>query len=160
MVRCVALPAAGAAYAGPGPPENGDTMKRVLILALLPLLAASCCPTCKQPPPAAAAAPAAGKQLIGARLQVKAEQVEAFTAAAKAVIAASRAEPGCISYTLLQDPYDKTVFFFFEEWKNQQAIDDHFATQHFKDFGAQLKDMLAGKPAITIYACPSEKKVD
>ncbi len=130
-------------------------MKRFLILALLPLLAASCCPTCKPLP----AAPE-GKQLIGARLQVQADKVEAFLAAAKPIIAASRAEPGCISYTLLQDPYDKSVFFFFEEWKSQGAIDEHFATQHFKDFGAQLKDFLAGKPAITIYACPGEKKVE
>ena len=91
--------------------------------------------------------------------QVKAEKADEFAAAAKAVIAASRAEPGNISYTLLQDAYDKTTFFFFEEWKSQKAIDEHFATPHFKAFGAQLKDFLAGAPAITIYACPAEKKV-
>jgi quinol monooxygenase YgiN len=136
-------------------------MKRLLSLALLPLLAASCCPQCKPPPPQATAAVSAdGKKLIGARLQVKADKVEAFIAAAQLCITASRAEPGCISYTLLQDPYDKAAFLFFEEWKNQQAIDEHFTTPHFKAFGTQLKDFLAGAPTITIYSCPSEKKVE
>ena len=135
-------------------------MKTNLSVVLLALLLTSCGVCEKQTvTPTAVATPAVGKKIIGARLQVKAEKVDEFVAAAKAVIAASRAEPGCISYTLLQDPYDKTAFCFFEEWKSQAAIDEHFATAHFKAFGAQLKDLLAGAPAITIYSCPDEKKV-
>jgi quinol monooxygenase YgiN len=100
----------------------------------------------------------AGKKLIGAKLTIKAEKVQEFVEAAKTVIAASRAEPGCISYTLYQDPYEKTAFFFFEEWKDQAAIDFHFSTPHFKAFGEKMKNLAAGPAAITIYACPSEKK--
>ena len=105
-------------------------------------------------------APAAdtGKKLIGAKLTIKLEKVEEFIAAAKTIIAASRAEPGCISYTLYQDPYERTVFFFFEEWKDQAAIDFHFAAPHFKAFGERMKDLAAGPAGITIYSCPSEKK--
>ncbi|MEI6808392.1 MAG: putative quinol monooxygenase [bacterium] len=99
-----------------------------------------------------------GKKLIGAKLSIKADKVDEFAAAAKTIIAASRAEPGCISYTLYQDPYDKTAFFFFEEWKDQAAIDAHFAMPHFKAFGPSIKDLVAGAPAITIYSAPSEKK--
>ena len=99
-----------------------------------------------------------GKKIIGAKLQIKPEKVDAFVEAAKAIIAASRAEPGCISYTLYQDPYDRSVFFFFEEWKSQAAIDFHFATPHFKEFGAKLKDLSAGPASITIYSCSSETK--
>ena len=143
-------------------------MKLFLSLALLPLLAASCdvqvkTETTMQPKvttTTATVATAGAKKIIGARLQVKAEKADEFVAAAKACIAASRAEPGNISYTLLQDPYEKTTFFFFEEWKSQQAIDDHFGTAHFKTFGAQLKDFLNGAPTITIYDAPHEKKVE
>ena len=136
-------------------------MKTNLSVVLLALFLTSC-GVYEKPaatPAAVAAAPAAGKKIIGARLQVKAEKVDEFVAAAKPVIAASRAEPGCLSYTLLQDPYDKTAFCFFEEWKSQQAIDEHFATPHFKAFGAQLKELITGAPVITIYSCPDEKKV-
>lgn len=99
-----------------------------------------------------------GKKLIGAKLNIKADKVKEFVAAAKTVISASRAEPGCISYTLYQDPYDQTVFFFFEEWKDQAAIDAHFSTPHFNAFGGKLQDMAAGPASITIYSCPSEAK--
>ncbi|MCX7008651.1 MAG: putative quinol monooxygenase [Kiritimatiellaeota bacterium] len=140
-------------------------MKRILSLALLPLLVTSCdlkvqTETKMEPQVSVTSAAVSGKKLIGARLQVKAEKVDEFIAAAKPCIAASRAEPGCISYTLLQDPSDKTAFLFFEEWKNQQAIDEHFGTPHFKAFGAQLKDFLNGKPVITVYDCSGEKKVE
>lgn len=100
----------------------------------------------------------AGKKVIGAKVTIKAEKVKEFVAEAKTIIAASRAEPGCISYTLYQDPYKHTVFFFFEEWKDQAAIDAHFATPHFKAFGAKLQDLAAGPADITIYSTPSEKK--
>jgi len=99
-----------------------------------------------------------GKKIIGAKLTIKAEKVDEFALAAKAIIAASRAEPGCISYTLYQDPYERTVFFFFEEWKDQAAIDAHFVMPHFKSFGEKMKDLAAGPAGITIYSCPSEKK--
>jgi quinol monooxygenase YgiN len=99
-----------------------------------------------------------GKKLIGAKLSIKPEKVGDFVATARTVIAASRAEPGCISYTLYQDPYERTVFFFFEEWKDQAAIDAHFATPHFNAFVSKLEDMAAGPAGITIYSCPSEKK--
>ena len=140
-------------------------MKRFLSLALLPLLVSSCdvkikTETNMQPKDTPTISADSGKKIIGARLQVKAEKADEFIAAAKACIAASRAEPGCLSYTLLQDPYDKTSFCFFEEWKSQKAIDEHFATPHFKAFGAQLKDFLAGAPAITVYDCSGEKKVE
>ena len=99
-----------------------------------------------------------GKKLIGAKVKIKADQIEAFVAVAKPMLAASRAEAGCISYTLYQDPYDRTAFFFFEEWKDQAAIDFHFATAHFKAFGDQIKDLVDGAPAITIYDAPTQKK--
>jgi len=99
------------------------------------------------------------KKIIRAKVVLKAGQVGAFVAAAKIIITASRAESGCISYTLLQDPFDQTVFYFFEEWKNKKAIDLHFATPHFKAFGVELKAMVSGPPAITVYTCPREHQV-
>lgn len=128
-------------------------MKGILFGALAMAVAAVGC--CGGKP---AASGDSGKKIIGAKLTIKADKVDDFIAAAKTIIAASRAEPGCVSYTLYQDPYNKTVFFFFEEWKDQAAIDTHFAMPHFKAFGAAIKDLVDGPPAITIYACPSEKK--
>src|SRR5512133_345849 len=76
--------------------------------------------------------------MIIAKLTVKAEKVEAFTEAAKEIIEKSNKEPGCKSYQLYQDPYDNTKFVFVEEYKNQAAVDAHFAADYFKAFGPKI----------------------
>ena len=94
------------------------------------------------------------KKLIAAKISVKPDQVKAFIEATPAILAASRAEPGCVSYTMYQNPHEPASFFFFEQWKDQAAIDAHFATPHFKAFGEQIKNMVAAPPEIVIYdAC-------
>ncbi len=55
-------------------------------------------------------------------------------AAARAAMQATRQEPGCISYTLSADLEDASLFHVFEEWKNQAALDGHFAQPHMADF--------------------------
>ena len=135
-------------------------MKVGILTGALALALAAVCVGVGKEAPAAASAPAAaaGKKIIGAKLTIKADKVEEFVAVAKTIIAASRAEPGNLSYTLYQDPYERTTFFFFEEWKDQAAIDAHFAMPHFKAFGEKMKDLTAGPAAITIYDCVCEKK--
>ena len=125
----------------------------VLAIATAGLLASGCATTSAQsccPAAKSCCMKAACKKLIAAKLTLKADKADAFIVAVKPLIAASRAEPGCISYTLYRNPHEPTAFFFFEEWKDQAAIDFHFATPHFKDFGDKIKDMIVGSPEITI----------
>ena len=49
--------------------------------------------------------------------------------------AASRAEPGCISYTIYRAKDDPTLFYIHEEWRDQAALDAHNAMPHFKEYG-------------------------
>ena len=107
--------------------------------------AASCCKEGE----GCAAASAAQKTII-AQIFIKAENVDAFLEASKGLIEKSRAEEGCITYNLYQDPNDRTKFLFFEEWKNQAAIDYHFETEHFKDFGKMLEEFASADAVITI----------
>ena len=41
-------------------------------------------------------------------------------------VAASRKEPGCISHRYLLSPEIDHCLFFYEEWKDRDAIDFHF----------------------------------
>ncbi|MGH7329315.1 MAG: putative quinol monooxygenase, partial [Polyangiaceae bacterium] len=50
------------------------------------------------------------------------------------------------------EPTSPNSFIFFEEWANQDAIDAHFATPHFKAFMEQFPPMIDGAPNIAIYA--------
>ncbi len=97
------------------------------------------------------------KKVIGAQVFIKPEKVVDFLAVTDDLVTKSRAEAGNISYTLYQDPKDNTKFFVFEEWKDQAAIDFHFATEHFQNFGKTLNECAASPAVITIYDCPSQK---
>ena len=99
------------------------------------------------------------KKIISAQVFIKPEKVTAFVDATKDLIKKSRAEEGCVSYSLYQDPQDKTKFLFFEEWKNQAAVDFHFATDHFQKFGETLEECSSAPAVITIYDSVAEEKV-
>ena len=63
----------------------------------------------------------------------------------------SRAESGCLTYDFYQKQPEGNEFLFFEEWRDQAALDAHFATQHFADFVKALPELIEGAPRIRIY---------
>ncbi len=97
------------------------------------------------------------KMMIVAHVSVKPDKTKDFIAAAKEIIAKSNQEAGCTGYQLFQDPYDSTKFVFVEEYKNQAAVGAHFATEHFKSFGAKIGDLVAGPPSIKIITVAAEQ---
>jgi quinol monooxygenase YgiN len=121
------------------------TLSFFLILGLLiPVLAC----TKKQPAPAETSsfepvADTLSKKMITAKIFIKPENVADFIEAAKVMIDSSNAEPGCESYMLYQNPYDNTKFIFVETWKDQAAIDAHFAMPYFVAWGPKTKDWLS-----------------
>ncbi|HAH10176.1 MAG TPA: antibiotic biosynthesis monooxygenase [Alphaproteobacteria bacterium] len=62
----------------------------------------------------------------------------------------SRAEPGCISYHFYEDALEPNAFFFYEEWKDQAAVDFHFAQAYCLAFIAKAREIAAEEPKITI----------
>ncbi len=48
---------------------------------------------------------------------------------------ASRAEAGCITFDVSRSIEDETAFVLYEEWNDQAALDVHYATDHFKNYG-------------------------
>ena len=94
--------------------------------------------------------------MIVAKISVKPEKVKAFTEAAKEIIEKSNKEPGCKSYQLYQDPYNSTKFVFVEEYRNQAAIDAHFASDYFKAFGPKIADMVQEPAKIKIITVSKE----
>lgn len=53
-------------------------------------------------------------------------------AAAKAMIAATRSEPGCILYDLNVSVTDPQSLIFVEQWESRDALTAHFAMPHMK----------------------------
>ncbi len=46
----------------------------------------------------------------------------------------TRREPGCIYYIGHQSPDDPTTFAFYEQYKTQKDLEDHWASDHFKKY--------------------------
>lgn len=96
------------------------------------------------------------KMMIVAKLSVKPERIKDFIEVAKEMIEKSNKEIGCTSYQLYQDPYDNSKFVFVEKYKNQSAVDSHFATDYFKAFGPKIGDLVTGPAAINIITVAKE----
>ena len=97
------------------------------------------------------------KMMIVAKLSVKPEKIKDFTEAAKEIIQKSNTESGCNFYQLYQNPYDNSKFVFVEEYKNQAAVDAHFAADYFKAFGPKIGDMIIGAPEIKVVTIAKEE---
>jgi quinol monooxygenase YgiN len=60
-----------------------------------------------------------------------------------AMIEPSLAEPGCLAYCPYLDAVDPERIILVERWVDRAALDDHFATPHFKRVAAMLDETLA-----------------
>jgi quinol monooxygenase YgiN len=102
-------------------------------------------------------APEAGNgMMIVAKVTIKPEKIKDFIAVGKEMVEKSNKESGCKSYQLYQDPFNSNKFVFVEEYKNQAAIDSHFATDYFKAFGPKVKDLVAEPTKIKIITVAKE----
>ena len=90
------------------------------------------------------------KIVLVAHLKVKDDKIEETKKAALAIVADSRAEAGNINYDIHQAIDDPTVFIWHETWANKAAIDEHFETDFFKNFFAEVSDYAAQPSQITL----------
>ena len=59
-------------------------------------------------------------------------------AAARDMVAASRAEDGCLDYAYGFDLFEPTLMRIIERWADADALQAHFATQHMAAWRAAL----------------------
>jgi quinol monooxygenase YgiN len=60
-----------------------------------------------------------------------------------AMVGPSLAEAGCVEYRPLTDPARPGVVVMVERWRDQDALDEHFATAHFARVAPRLAELLA-----------------
>lgn len=77
------------------------------------------------------------------------KEAEMKAALEKMVAAVSANEPGVAKYDLYTDPNDATVFYFFEVYDDEAAMEAHGPTEHMKQLGADLKGVAGARPEIT-----------
>jgi (4S)-4-hydroxy-5-phosphonooxypentane-2,3-dione isomerase len=77
-------------------------------------------------------------------LKVKPEMREKFLAAAQDdSICSVRDEPGCLRFDVLQDNSDPNKFFFYEVYRDEDAVKAHQAAPHYARWRAVAPEVLA-----------------
>ena len=89
--------------------------------------------------------------VLAAKFTGKPEKKSEILRLVGVVVPPSRAESGCLFYDFYEKQPGGNEFLFFEEWRDQAALDAHFKTQHFADFVGALPALIEGTPHIRIY---------
>src|SRR5579864_5242038 len=74
--------------------------------------------------------------ILNVHINAAAGHEEELAQRLRALVAPTRSEPGCLVYELHRDPENPGKFMFYERFRSQAALDEHFASPHFKQFVA------------------------
>jgi (4S)-4-hydroxy-5-phosphonooxypentane-2,3-dione isomerase len=83
------------------------------------------------------------------KVRVKPEGRERFLKAIETdALASERDEPGCYRFNVLQDAQDPSVYFFYEVYEDEAALEKHRTMPHYATWRA-VADTLDGPPQPT-----------
>lgn len=83
-----------------------------------------------------------------ATIPAQPEAVEQVRAALQDLVAATRAEEGCVAYDLFESGAAPGTFVTIETWRSQDDLDAHLASAHVAAAFAAAGPLLAGEVAI------------
>ena len=87
--------------------------------------------------------------VIWVKARIKPEGRQRFLRAIQVdALGSERDEPGCLRFNVLQDAQDENVYYFYEVYKDQAALDAHRATPHFAAW-REAGDTLDGPIVVT-----------
>jgi quinol monooxygenase YgiN len=84
---------------------------------------------------------------IIAKISPKPEFFGDALSAVERIVSRTRAEEGCHRFDLYTAP-DQSAFYLIESWKDQAALDFHYAQEYVTRVFAAYKDWLAEPPRI------------
>ncbi|MGO4715903.1 putative quinol monooxygenase [Bradyrhizobium sp. 2TAF24] len=87
---------------------------------------------------------------VVATLTVKPEARAEVIAAAKACIAATRKETGCIAYDMHESVTDPAKLVFVEQWETAEALGPHGKSDHMRAFGRVVAAGVTAPPRIEV----------
>jgi autoinducer 2-degrading protein len=83
------------------------------------------------------------------KVRVKPEGRERFLKAIEVdALGSERDEPGCLRFNVLHDQQDPNVYYFFEVYRDEAALEAHRAAPHYAVWRAAA-DTLDGPPQAT-----------
>lgn len=87
--------------------------------------------------------------LVTGSFRVPPGRIDAARAAMTAMIAASRAEPGCLDYAYAEDLLEPGLIRVVERWTDRAALDAHLASRHLAEWRAAWPGLEIGARDLT-----------
>jgi quinol monooxygenase YgiN len=95
--------------------------------------------------------------IIAGTVRVPPDQIEALRPHQLRMLAASRAEDGCLTYSYGDDVADPGLVRVFEVWRDQAAIEAHFQADHMKVWRAACAEHGVFDRKLFAYETASER---
>jgi len=95
--------------------------------------------------------------IIAGTVRVPPRNLEALRPHQDAMLAASRAEDGCITYSYAVDVQDHGLIRVFEVWRDQAAVDAHFKAPHMTAWRAANAELGVFERRLSLYEVASER---
>ena len=90
--------------------------------------------------------------MVTAKITAKPGEKDEVISKAQNLIQSTRLESGCISYNLYNGTEDDNTLLMLEKWENQDMLNLHMQTEHFKAFNTDIENILAKEVEIAIYS--------
>lgn len=90
--------------------------------------------------------------LIVGTIRLPPQRVADALNAMRAMVEASRAEDGCTHYSYAEDVFDAGLIHVKEIWRDQQALDRHFASAHIAQWRAAWPQLDIGARNLSLYS--------
>ncbi|MDX5331819.1 MAG: antibiotic biosynthesis monooxygenase [Caulobacteraceae bacterium] len=97
--------------------------------------------------------------VIAGTIRVPPEHLEAFRPHMLAMLEASRAEDGCLVYSYAEDVAEPGLIRVFEAWRDQAALEAHFATAHLAAWRAAWPEFGVSDRRLIAYEVASQRAV-
>jgi quinol monooxygenase YgiN len=97
--------------------------------------------------------------IVAGTVRVPSGNVERFRPHMAKMMAASRAEDGCLAYGYAEDVTEPGLIHVFEVWAGQSALDAHFTTAHMAEWRAAWPSFGVSDRRLIAYEVASEREL-
>lgn len=95
--------------------------------------------------------------VVAGTVRAPPENMAALRPHQDAMLAASRAEDGCLVYSYAVDVQDPGLIRVFEVWRDQAALEAHFKTPHMATWRAANAELGVFDRKLSLYEVASER---
>ena len=97
--------------------------------------------------------------IVAGTVRAPEERIAQFKPHMEAMLAASRAEDGCLAYSYAVDVLDPGLIRVFEAWRDEAALKAHFATPHMAEWRAAWPQFGVAERRLTLYEVAAERRL-